>query len=119
MTPPRLSRWQSLRVRLPLLVSSAVAIALALFLWTTRQTLEQTMHAAGAERATAAAEQVTGLLSQSAARGLAEARRIASATAVRDFLRDGGDDTAVRTALAPLTASGQRAVELRNHDGAL
>jgi signal transduction histidine kinase len=110
---------RSLRLRLPLLISTIIVVVLGLFLWTTNRALERTLVQAGSDRARAAADQVASLLSQSTARSVTEARRIAGDAAVRQYLDAPSPERAdaARLALAPLATASQPAVELWNAAG--
>lgn len=116
----RLAFSKSLRLRLPLLLSGLIALVLTLVFGAVDHRLQKTLVRTGSERAQAAADQISTLLAQSAARTTSEARRIASDAAVRNYLTNpDSDSTLARAAIAPLAAASQPMVELRSHDDRL
>ena len=58
----RVAVGHSLRVRLPLLISALLLVAVSTFVWTAYREVEATLVRAGTERATNAARQVSALL---------------------------------------------------------
>ena len=120
MTPRAMRRRDSLRLRLPLLVSVVVAIVLGTFLWTTNRVLEGTLLRAAGDRAQTATEQIATLMAQGAARGVSDIRRLAAGDPVREYLANRSPEhiAAVRKALLPFATAGQPPVELWDADGA-
>ncbi len=119
MTPRAMRRRDSLRLRLPLMISAVVTVVLATFLWTTNRALEQTLLRAAGFRAQAASDQIAALMTQGTARSVSEIRRLAATAEFRDYLRDpsAAHEQAVRKALLPFAAAGQPPVELWSADG--
>src|SRR5205085_9135024 len=101
-------RVRSLRVRLPLLISSLIAATLVVFLSISFQQVQRELLQAGESRAQAASDQLANLLAQSGQQRIAELRRIAQDPAVTKYLRqaDAATATEVRQRFAPLTAAG-------------
>ena len=115
-----LPRWRSLRLRLPLLMSSLIAVVLVVVFWAINREIEASLLRGGRERAQAAADQISAMVAQGAARGTNESRRLARDPAVRRYLSDPSTDAAAtRDALTSLAAAGQPPVELRMADGGL
>jgi PAS domain S-box-containing protein len=114
----QLSRWRSLRLRLPVLMSGLIALVLVAVFWAVNHEIEQMLLRAGSERAQAAADQLGAILAQGAARGTNEMRRIANDAEIRRFLTiPSADATAAREVLTPLAVANQPSVELRTADG--
>jgi len=88
--------FQSLRYRLPLLILTLLTTVGATFGWLAYREVEQALRVTGTERAAHAADQVAGLLGQSVAARVAELRRLAADSLVRDAVRapraDGSSD---------------------------
>ena len=112
-----LPAWRSLRVRLPLLLSTLIAVVLIAVFWVINREIEQTLIRTGTERAQTAADQISSMMSQNAGRGINEVRRVASLDAVRQLLANpSGDGSAARNALTPLAVAAQPPVELWTAD---
>lgn len=110
---------QSLRVRLPLLISGLILVVLATFLYAAYYQVSNTLEHAGGVRAQAAAEQMANLLVQAAQQRNNEIGRVTRAAPVHAFLQHPSDDTlaAARQSLMALTTAGQPPVELWNDAG--
>ena len=119
MTPRAMRRRDSLRLRLPVMISVVVTVVLATFLWTTNRALERTLLRGAGFRAATASAQIAALMTQSTARGVSEIRGLAATSDFRDYLRDRSPahERAVRKALQPLATAGQPPVELWTADG--
>ena len=119
MTPRVLRRRDSLRWRLPVIISTMIVIVLGAFVWMTNRALEQTLLNVSGERAQVAAEQIATAMAQSLAKGTADINRIAASEAVRQYVSQPSEEraAALRTALQPLTAAGQPPVEIWNAQG--
>src|ERR1043166_5667227 len=116
----RVALWRSLRLRLPLLMSSLIGLVFGIFLWMNGRELEKSLLREGHERARSAADQVSAMMAQGAARGVNEVRRVASDPALLRFLADPSIDPAeARALLTPLAVASQPPVELRSAGGAL
>ncbi len=118
MTPRTVHRRDSLRVRLPIVISIVVVVVLGTFLWTTNRALEQTLLRAAGDRSQRAAEQIAALMSQGTARGVLDARRAAASDALRQYLTDRKNPGGVRAALQPLLVAGQPPIEIWDASGA-
>jgi PAS domain S-box-containing protein len=105
----RLPLRDSIRFRLPLVVVLVLTPVTMAFLWTADRQLNRILIAAGGERAQAVADQLAGLMSENAARGLAQVQRIAREPALSGYL--GAPDEAHRatavSVLQALAADGQ------------
>jgi signal transduction histidine kinase len=114
----REARVRSLRVRLPLLISALIAVSLVTFLSISFVQVQRALLLAGEARAQAASDQLASLLAQLGQR-LPELRRLAQDGDVTKYLQqpDAGGEEAARQRLAPLTATGQPAVELWDDAG--
>jgi hypothetical protein len=77
----------SLRVRLPLLISALIVVVLATFLWTAYRQVVRTLVQSGEARAEAAAGQLASLLTQSAQQRMTELRRVARDPVVVQYLQ--------------------------------
>jgi PAS domain S-box-containing protein len=110
----RLDTRRSLRVRVPLLICSVVVVVLAVFLGVAFREVEQTLVRSAEARAQIAADQLAGLLTQSAQQRLSEIRRAADTAVVRDVVQHPSDQNraAARERLALLVVAGQAAAEL-------
>ena len=110
--PP--SARHSLRWRLPLLVCSLVAGVLAVFVWAASREVEQTLIAAGTERAQAAADQLAALLAKPAERRLAELRDLAADPVIVRYALNPDDETdiVVRARMAALVGEDRQALTL-------
>jgi signal transduction histidine kinase len=109
----------SLRFRVPLIISSLIAGVLVLFVIAAYGQVEQTLiHTAGV-RAQAAADQLATVFAQGAQQRLNDARRVAREPALRDYLRhpEHGPGGKVEALLETLTSTGQPPVELWNAAG--
>jgi PAS domain S-box-containing protein len=106
--------WQSLRLRLPLIMSAFIAAVLTTFLWVAFRQVENALLQAGAARAQGAADQLATLLAQQAQQRLADLQRAARSSAVLSYLQHPSDATAAdaRQRLTTLTVPNQPAVEL-------
>jgi PAS domain S-box-containing protein len=115
----RLDALRSLRVRVPLLICAVVVVVLAVFLGVAFREVEHTLVRSAEARARTAADQLAGLLIQSAQQRLSEMRRAADASAVRDFAQNPSDQNraAARERLALLVVAGQAAAELWDNAG--
>ena len=108
-----LSPWSSLRLRLPLLMSSLIAVVLFAVFGVVLGQIEQMLVRAGSDRAQAAADQLSSLLGQSATRGMNEMRHLAADPAVQSYLtQPSSDAAAARAVLTPLAVASQPPVEL-------
>jgi PAS domain S-box-containing protein len=118
-TRSRIQTRQSLRIRLPLVTTTLVAIVLALFLWAADRELERTALQSGSERALAAAVQLAQMLGQNAGRGWTELQRIAEDPTVRDGLRTPSDDlrARLRQRLQPIAIAGQPPIAVIDGEG--
>src|SRR5262245_30259109 len=112
--------FRSLRVRLPLQMTTLIAVVLAAFLWTANRAITATVGRAGAERALVVATQLSNLLAQNATRGLTEMQRIAADDEIRRYVRSPAGDRAavVERRLRPFAAAGQPPVLLLSDSGA-
>ena len=110
---------KSLRVRLPLLISSLIAATLVLFLSISFQQVQRELLKAGQSRAQAASDQLANLLVQSGQQRITDLRKIAQDPAVTKYLQqsDAASEADVRQRFAPLTAAGQPPVELWDDAG--
>jgi PAS domain S-box-containing protein len=116
---PRAST-HSIRVRLPALISLLIIAAIAIFLHQAYREVEGTLVVAGRDRATRAAEQVSGLLERSLRQTADNSRRTASDPDLRRCLEASGEDAAcepARVRLSSLASSGPRRVEVWNRAG--
>jgi signal transduction histidine kinase len=104
----------SLRVRLPALISSLIVAVLSAFLWSAYREVKRTLLDVGGERAQVAADQIAGLMAQTAQARLADLRRIASDTTIRSYMAR-PDDAARPMASRVLSSAlgpGEQAVAL-------
>lgn len=79
---------QPVRRRLPLLISVLLGVAVTVFSWGAYRQMEETLLAAGAERAQIATLRFAGVMQESAGRLRAESRRLGDDTAIRQLLFD-------------------------------
>ena len=115
-------RRQSLRWRLPLLMSALVAVAVAVFLLFAYRTVEATLIREGARRAEGGAEEIAGRLSAGMAATGTQARRLEGNPHLKRFLSNPTPETreAARFALLPADAPPAfRRWEVWSADGAL
>ncbi|MCU1383565.1 MAG: multi-sensor signal transduction histidine kinase [Acidobacteria bacterium] len=119
MTPPPLSRTQSLRWQLPTLISLLIMAVLAIFLWVAYQGVRRTLVETAGTRAREVANQIGSMLVQSGLQRRTELLRVAADPAVRAYVQNpGGDATAVRARLATLALpNGAQIIELWNSSG--
>src|SRR5437867_12348170 len=105
----RLTAVQSLRLRLPLVMSVLIAVVLTGFLWVAFRQVESAFLEAGGARAQGAADQLANLLTVQTRQRLGDIERAARSTAVEAYLRhpDGNTEAAARQRLAALTTAGQ------------
>jgi PAS domain S-box-containing protein len=106
--------WQSLRWRLPALVTVLMAAVAMTCVWVAYREVEATLVRAGGDRASAAADQVAALFELSTAQSLSTLRLMAAAPDIREYVRhptDGARD-AVRARLAMLAPTSPRRIEL-------
>jgi two-component system cell cycle sensor histidine kinase/response regulator CckA len=113
-SPP--ARRDSLRWRLPVLVSALIAVVLAGFVWIAYREVERAAIQAAGERAQAAADQVSALLSPQFADRARDQQTAAADLRVRQFLQDpaSGDRALVEQSLR---LRGRGVVELWTSDG--
>src|SRR3979490_1575754 len=106
-----LSARDSLRWRLPFLISALIAVVVFSFLGVAYRRVESTLARAGGERAQAAADQVANLL-EAAQRTVEESHRIAADADVHRYLLSPTDEAreAARKRLAALGPTGPRRV---------
>src|SRR5687767_4516630 len=110
----------SLRLRLPLFISSLIAVSLGAFLTVSFHQVRAELLRAGQARAQAAADQLGALLAQSAQQQVTEAQRAAQDPAVRTYLErpvDADAGTRARQRLTASAAAGQPPLELWTADG--
>jgi signal transduction histidine kinase/CheY-like chemotaxis protein len=109
-----MAAYQSLRVRLPLVISLLLVAAVTTFLWAAYREVEATLARGGGDRARVAAAQVASLIGRSAQAGIESLRSVAAQRDIREFLRAPTDETrdAARARLAPLATGGVRRIEL-------
>jgi signal transduction histidine kinase len=119
VTPRVLRRRDSLRWRLPAIISAMIIVVLGAFVWMTNRALEQTLLRVAGDRAQSAAEQVASSMAQSLAKGTIDITRAARSDAVRQYVSQRSDAgaAALRTLLQPLTAAGQPPVEIWDAQG--
>src|SRR5260221_9059674 len=105
---------QSLRLRLPLLITALLVVVVSTFLWVTYREVEATLVRAGGGRATRAAGQVANLIERASQAAMETLRGAAGEPAVRQYLQHPTDDTrdAARTRLAPLATAAVLGIEL-------
>jgi PAS domain S-box-containing protein len=106
---------QSLRVRLPLIMSAFIALVLIAFLWVAFRQVESALLQAGGARAQGAADQVASILAQSAQQRLSDVERAARSTAVQAYLRNPADKALAAAAiqrLVTVATAGQPAIEV-------
>jgi len=108
----------SLRFRVPLIISSLMTGVLVLFLLAAHSQVEQTLVHAGEVRAQAASDQLAGAFAQSALQQLNDVQRIARSPALQDLLQHPGHepDESVIALLTTLSLPRQP-VELWNAAG--
>jgi PAS domain S-box-containing protein len=111
----------SLRVRLPLLISSLLVIVVMIFLWAAYREVEATLVRAGGDRAKAAADQVAGLLARSSQAGMDNLRRAAADPDLLRYLQSptAANRDAARARLAALATTGVRVIQLWSEAGSL
>jgi PAS domain S-box-containing protein len=104
----------SLRVRLPLLISTLLVVVATIFLWGAYREVEATLVRMGGERARGAADQVATLISRSSLSSMESLHRAAADADVARYLQNPTDDArdAARARLAPLATPGIRSIEL-------
>jgi PAS domain S-box-containing protein len=100
-TTPRF--FQSLRVRLPLVMSAFSALVLTAFLWVAFRQVESALLQAGGARAQVAADQLANLLAQSAQQRVGEVERAARSAPVRAYLQNPADAALKTAAIERLT----------------
>jgi signal transduction histidine kinase len=106
---------QSLRLRLPLLISSLIAVSLVAFLAVSFRQIRRELLHAGQARAQAASDQLGALLAQSAQQQVTDTQRAAQDPAVRAYLErplDAEAETKARQRLTALAAAGQPPIEV-------
>lgn len=111
------ARLDSLRTRLPFLVSALLAVVLAFFLWTAYSSVEATLTAAAGQRAQAAADQLANLIEGS--RTANTLGRLGTDADILRFLRTRADADleVVRRRLSGFATSSPRRVELWDSAG--
>ncbi|MQA28989.1 MAG: HAMP domain-containing protein [Luteitalea sp.] len=109
-----LAARDSLRVRLPLLISGAILLVLIVFLWFAYREVDATLVRAGGERAQAAADQVAGLFERSGQQGVEQMERAARDPTVRECVRHASGQACdlARTRLRTVLTAGPRVIEL-------
>jgi PAS domain S-box-containing protein len=115
--PPVPAR-QSLRWRLPFLISGLVALVLAMFLWAAYRSVEATLVRTAGERAQGAADQVARLLDGQ--RATEQLRQLSIDPDLRHFLETRTDEAreTARARLSPL-ANTSRRIEVWDDAGSL
>jgi signal transduction histidine kinase len=110
---------QSLRVRLPIVISGLIAVTLVAFLSVSYQQVQRELLRAGYARAHAASDQLASLLAQSAQQQLTDLRRVAQDAAIHAYLNEPGEAEAerARQRLASAGSAGQPPVELWDDAG--
>lgn len=105
---------QSLRVRLPLVISALIVAGAVTLLWAAFHEVESTLVRAGGERAASAGTRVATLIERSSHSGMDNLHRAAASAELREYLRNPTDATReqARTRLAPLAVTGPRRVEV-------
>ena len=111
---------QSLRVRLPLVISALIVAGAVTLLWAAFHEVESTLVRAGGERAASAGTRVATLIERSSLSGMDNVHRAAASAELREYLRNPTDATReqARTRLAPLAVAGPRRVEVWTAGGA-
>lgn len=111
----------SLQWRMTLVFSTVFALLLAIFLGTTYRQVRKTLVAGGAERAGAAARELSGTLGRSLVSVRDQVRRMAQEPALTAAVRspEPGVLAAARAILAPGSTQGARRAELWNTQGRL
>ena len=112
--------WQSLRWRLPVLISALVALVVVIFLWTSYLQVERTLVETAGERAETAADQLGNLIGRSLQQSLAELRKVSTVDALATCLAEPTPKALeqARAVLAPLTGgSSARMAEIRKPSG--
>jgi PAS domain S-box-containing protein len=109
----------SLRVRLPLLISTLLVAVVATFLWTAYQEMEAMLVSAGSDRAKGAAGQVASLLERPSQAWMENLHRVAADAEVRRYLQNPTNRgrEAARASLALLVTTGPRRIELWTASG--
>ena len=109
----------SLRLRLPLLISTLLVVVVAAFLWATYREVEATLVGAGGDRAKGAADQVANLIGRGPQAGIENLRRVAADADLRRYLRNPTDATrdAALARLASLASASVRGIELWDAGG--
>src|SRR5437667_12362154 len=103
----RFAAAQSLRLRLPLVMSVLIAVVLTGFLWVAFRQVESALLEAGGARAQGAADQLANLLTLQTRQRVGDIERAARSTAIEAYLRhpDGNTEAAARERLASLTTA--------------
>lgn len=110
---------RSFRLRLTLVVTALVAAVLVLLIWAANRGLDRIVIQSGQERAQGAAVQMATALGQNTARGVVEMQRLATDSALSDYLKsptDGGR-ALIAEHLKVLATAAQPPVELLNGTG--
>jgi len=107
----------SLRFRVPLIISSLIAGVLVLFVVAATRQIERTLVHAGEVRAQAAADDLADLLGQSALQRLSDVRSAARDREIANYLQHPERAGNVSARLATLISTGQPSVELWNGAG--
>src|SRR6267378_2927146 len=80
--------WQSLRLRLPLLIALLIAVVLATFVCLAYREVRASLLRTGSERAQAAADQIANLFAQPSSEGAEERRWFETGPGNRTYLND-------------------------------
>jgi len=113
--------WQSLRLRLPLLLALLMALVLATFVTLAYREVRVSLLRTGSERAQAAADQIADLFAQPSVEGAEERRRFETGPDIRTYLKYGtpASEAAVRRELETRATASPMRFELWTPDGAL
>lgn len=128
-----MSKNASLRRRLPLLILALLAAIGLAFAWMAYREVERALKQYGDQRLKSATEQLAGILTQSAANRLADARRLAASPPLQRYLADRTDSARVpaeeemqafvaqspQSAVAVYDAAGRRIGRFDRSGGAL
>jgi PAS domain S-box-containing protein len=109
---------QSLRWRLPAMISTILVVVLAAFLYSAHRELEQVLLRSGGERARNTANQVGRVIEGVTRQGLHELRRVAAAPVVREYLREPTRENEEKVRAALSKPGGLRRVSLWDARGA-
>lgn len=110
----------SLRWRLPVLILTLLVGIGCAFAWTAYREMRRALRVQGDQRISSAAAQVGDLMSQGAAARLAEARRLATDAAVRQFVATGeAEEGAMAALLAFAERNPQARISLTAQGGAV